>query len=97
MIAGIPQALKLFLGLEEEANQLFLIAEAALNRTIETNRTITAIEEGLEDISEAIDQTERNVMEASSALDTAEGKCKHYRINEIPEYLWSNIDLVVLL
>ena len=79
-----------FLGLEEEANQLLQIAEVALNRSVETNRTITAIEEGLEGISEAIDQTERNVLEASSTLDTAEEKCK-----EINLLWWSKIDVFV--
>ncbi len=52
------------------------MAEDALNRTIETNRTITGIEEGLQVASDSIIQTRRNVIEASEALDIAESKCK---------------------
>lgn len=63
-------------GLEEEAFELFLIAEDALNRTQATDESIAAIEETLVGAAGSIVQTRRNVLEASQALDAAEEKCR---------------------
>lgn len=65
----------LFIGLEEEANRLFQIAQDALNRTVDTEEMVGEIEEGLEDVADSIEQTRNNIQEASEALDLAENKC----------------------
>ena len=60
---------------------MFVVAERAMNKSLLTNERVTALEEGVLNVADAISQTVENVQSATQALEDAENKCETIMIN----------------